>query len=166
MNCTACGTPLTEGSKFCNSCGAQMGGVPTAPRSPGTIAQSASDPWAETLDRWGVESSPPLITGIVLAAISLVVGLFAHISLLTAESQSGEFGLFQATSLQGVHAVLWFNVAGFLGILAVAFLVVARSLSRPTQTRKVAPNPDLTVAFGLSALIDHLRTRRCGTRHG
>jgi len=94
---------------------------------------------SDMASRWRRAATPPLVWGGVLAVLSLIVALAAHISYLVAEP-----GIEQA------HADIWFRVADVLVISAVGVLVLGRM---GLEGQKTPPHEDdLRVAAGLSTL--------------
>lgn len=69
MNCPNCGTPLSEGSKFCNSCGAPLPTV--APVQ--TYNPSSTNPYQPPVQPEPKNSNTGLIIGAVIAVAVIVV---------------------------------------------------------------------------------------------
>ena len=96
-----------------------------------------------TLERWGVEQTPVLIGGLVLAVIAVLVSSFAVTTYLTAGD---------ADFLQKLDAQVWMRFALGFAIAGAALLVLARWQSPFSGAVSGERNPDLTVGFVLSGM--------------
>jgi hypothetical protein len=102
LNCPNCGSTAMPGATTCSNCGASLTPLPDdptpdSPPAAGPDAEASGPTFsrpampglsfspAALSKRWGVEQSPVLIVALVLAAVALLAGTVAVISLLLAD---------------------------------------------------------------------------------
>jgi hypothetical protein len=97
----------------------------------------------ETLDRWGVDQTPVLIGGLVLAVIAVLVSSYAVTTYLTAGDSD---------FLQKLDSQVWMRFALGLAIAGAALLVLARWQSPLSGAVSGERNQDLTIGFVLAGM--------------
>jgi type IV pilus assembly protein PilA len=134
MFCAACGNNVTEGERFCRVCGKEVG-VASGAASPGAPPAFAGTP--ETSGKAIVS----LVCGLLFFFLpsAIVAIIFGHLSLSEIRKSAGR--------LKGEGVAIAGLVLGYLGIVAIPFLLIIAAIAIPNLLRaRMAANESSAVA--------------------
>jgi type IV pilus assembly protein PilA len=128
LNCPRCGATVSEYSQFCSNCGNAISPVQLAPANVSTPAMPNAQ---QKTSGMAIAS---LVCGILnvfpLSAIAIVLG---HVSLTQIKKSAGR--------MQGRGLAIAGLVLGYLGIVAIPFILIIAAIAIPNLLRaKIAAN--------------------------
>lgn len=129
MFCSKCGAQVTELTKFCSSCGA-----PTTDAQGSTLSGAAQPPNYAGPEQTSGKAIASLVCGIInIFPLSVVAIILGHISL----SEIGK----SAGRLKGRGLAITGLVLGYLGVVAIPFILIVAAIAIPNLLRaKIAAN--------------------------
>lgn len=130
MLCPACGAAIADGSKFCSNCGKSFMLAPAAAPSP-----VANGP-AQTSGK----AVASLVCGIInIFPLFIVAIILGHVSLSEIKKSAGR--------LKGEGLAIAGLVLGYLGIVAIPFILIVAAIAIPNLLRaRIAANESAAVA--------------------
>src|SRR2546427_102170 len=135
MLCSVCGNPVSDGERFCRVCGTQVSAASFAPPSP-AVAVAATGPPATS-----GKAIASLVCGIsfLLLPAAIVAIIFGHLSLSEIRKSAGR--------LKGEGIAIAGLVLGYLGVLAIPFVLIIAAIAIPNLLRaRIAANETSAVA--------------------
>ena len=142
MLCPGCGTNVADVSLFCSTCGKPFApaqgasaGLPGSPLPPGAAAQTSGKAIAS------------LVCGIInIFPLFIVAIILGHISLSEIKKSAGR--------LKGEGLAIAGLILGYLGIVAIPFILIVAAIAIPNLLRaRMAANEAAAVA-SMRAVID------------
>lgn len=133
MNCPRCGATVADDSQFCSNCG---NAIPPAQFAPSTVPIVGSPAVPPKTSGMAVAS---LVCGIVnIFPASIVAIVLGHISLSQIRKSAGQ--------LKGQGLAIAGLVLGYLGIVAIPFILIVAAIAIPNLLRaKIAANESSAV---------------------
>src|SRR5947208_16471365 len=133
MLCSVCGNPVSDGERFCRVCGTQIAGASIS-SSPPAVGAAGS---AQTSGKAIVS----LVCGLffVLLPAAIIAIIFGHLSLSEIRKSAGH--------LKGEGFAIAGLVLGYLGVLAIPFVLIIAAIAIPNLLRaRIAANEASAVA--------------------
>ncbi len=130
MTCSKCGATLADNSRFCANCGNSLGAQ--APVSPVAPPPPVSGPIAA--QQTSGKAIASLILGIInVFPLSVIAIILGHLSLSEIKKSAGR--------LKGQGLAIAGLILGYLGLVAIPFIVIVAAIAIPNLLRaKIAAN--------------------------
>src|SRR5215813_13167181 len=134
MICPNCGAAIADNSQFCSKCGGK-----SIPQIPGATAVSPAGPTYSREAQTSGKAIASLVCGIVnIFPLFIVAIILGHISLSEIKKSAGR--------LKGEGLAIAGLVLGYLGVVAIPFILIVAAIAIPNLLRaRIAANESAAV---------------------